>query len=69
MATGLPSTVNSNPLHRQYTYIIMCSGSHRFTLRDLNATTFGFPPLDTWAEQHLSAIVTAHSQAELQHGV
>lgn len=41
----------------------MCSGSHRFTLRDLNATTFGFPPLDTWAEQHLSAIVTAHSQA------
>lgn len=41
----------------------MCSGSHRFTVRDLNATSFGFPPLDTWAEQHLSAIVTADSQA------
>lgn len=40
----------------------MCSGSHRFTLRDLNATTFNFPPLHTWAEQQLSAVVTAHSQ-------
>ena len=37
----------------------MCSGSHRFSLRDPSATTF--PSLDTWAEQHLAALYNSSS--------
>ena len=37
----------------------MCSGSHRFSLRDPSATTF--PSLDTWAEQPLAALYNSSS--------
>ena len=41
----------------------MCSSSfRRLSLRDPNSTTFSFPPLNTWAEQHLTAVLTAQSQ-------
>ena len=42
----------------------MCSSSfRRLSLRDPNSTTFSFPPLNTWAEQHLTTVLTAQSQS------
>ena len=42
----------------------MCSSTiHGISFGDPNSTTFSFASLDTWAEQHLTTILTAQSQS------
>ena len=42
----------------------MCSSTiHGISFGDPNSTTFSFATLDTWAEQHLTTVLTAQSQS------